>query len=77
MIAVVMYSKPGCCLCDAAREYLTGLQHQKAFSLAEINILEDPEAYSKFKDHIPVVFVNGAEVFRHHVDENKMSELLR
>ena len=51
---VVAYSKPGCCLCDEAKEKLRRLQASYAFNLREVNILEDPEAHEKFKEEILV-----------------------
>ena len=71
MIEVVVYSKPGCCLCDEVKDLLEMLQASHAFNLREVNILEDPEAYQKFKEEIPVVFINGKKAFRHHLDEKQ------
>ncbi len=76
MVNVKLYSKPDCCLCDAVRERLIQIQRQRPFALAEINILEDCDAYAKFKEHVPVVFVNGVEAFRHRLDEKKLFEML-
>jgi glutaredoxin len=68
---VVVYSKPGCCLCDEVKENLKRLQASYAFNLREVNILEDPEAHERFKEEIPVVFINGKKAFKYHLDEKQ------
>lgn len=73
---VVVYSKPGCCLCDEVKEQLRRLQKQRPFKWSEVNILEDPSAAESFKEQIPVVFVNGQMAFRYHLDEKKFLKLL-
>jgi len=74
---VVLYSKPGCCLCDEVKEQLRKLQRSHPFNWHEINILEDPEVLEKFKDEIPVVFVNGRKAFKYRLDEKKFLKRLR
>ena len=76
MIDVVVYSKPGCCLCDEVKEKLKRLQTSHAFNLREVNILEDPEAHKKFKEEIPVVFINGKKAFKYYLDENQFLKRL-
>jgi len=66
---VVVYSKPGCCLCDEVKSQLSNLQQTHGFEWREVNILEDPEAFAQFKEEIPVVFVNGRKAFKYHLDE--------
>lgn len=73
---VVIYSKPDCCLCDELKHELFRLQTRRAFTIAEINILEDPRAFAEFSEEIPVVFVNGKFACRYHLDEAKFLSLL-
>ncbi|MGH9397520.1 MAG: glutaredoxin family protein [Terriglobia bacterium] len=74
---VVIYTKPGCCLCDRVREQLRELQKQTAFDWEEVNIQEDHRAYAKFKEEIPVVFVNGRKAFKYRLHEGAFLKLLR
>jgi glutaredoxin len=76
MIDVLVYSKPGCCLCDEVKEELKGLQTSHAFNLREVNILEDAEAHEKFKEEIPVVFINGKKAFKYYLDEKQFLKKL-
>ena len=50
------------------------MQASHAFNLREVNILEDPEAHQKFKEEIPVVFINGKKAFKYYLDENAVPE---
>ena len=76
MIEVVVYSKPGCCLCDDVKEKLEVLQARCAFDLRVVNILEDPEVYQKFKEEIPVVFINGKQTFKYYLNEEQFLKKL-
>jgi len=77
MIEVVLYSKPGCCLCADVKDKLEALQAARAFHLRVVNILDDPGANEKFKEEIPVVFVNGKKAFKFHLDGEKFLKKLR
>jgi glutaredoxin len=76
MIEVVVYSKPGCCLCDEVKAKLEALQASHPFNLRVVNILEDPEAQQTFKEEIPVVFINGNKAFKYYLDEEKFLKRL-
>jgi glutaredoxin len=76
MIEVVVYSKPGCCLCDDVKAKLETLQASHSFNLRVLNILDDPEAHQKFKEEIPVVFINGRKAFKYYLDEEKFLKKL-
>ena len=69
MIEVVLYTKPGCCLCDTVKAQLGTLRVAQAFELREVNILDDKAAFAKFRDEIPVVFIDGRKAFKYHLDE--------
>ena len=74
---VVVYSKPGCCLCDEVKSQLRDLQQTHGFGWREVNILEDAETFAKFKEEIPVVFVNGRKAFKYHLDERAFLKRLQ
>jgi glutaredoxin len=69
MTDVVLYTKPGCCLCDKVKAQLASLRAIQAFGLREVNILEDSAAYAEFHQQIPVVFIDGRKAFKYHLDE--------
>ncbi len=69
MHEVVVYSKPGCHLCDVVKETLAGLEHRGTFSWREVNIEDDPELQRLYWDQIPVVFVDGKKSFKYRMGE--------
>jgi glutaredoxin len=71
MIEVVLYTKPGCCLCGTLKTQLAKLRAAEPFELREVNILEDSAAYARYKEEIPVVFINGRKAFKYHLDERE------
>jgi glutaredoxin len=73
---VLIYSKPGCHLCDTVKRQLSRLARRHAFSVREVNILNDREAFAQFRLEIPVVFINGEKVFSFHLDEAEFLERL-
>jgi glutaredoxin len=71
MSEVILYTKPGCCLCDTVKVQLGKLRAVRRFELREVNIGEDSAAYAQFQDEIPVVFINGRKAFKYHLDEKE------
>lgn len=73
---VIVYSRPGCHLCDDAKSAIRSAGCDHAFSLEEINIESSRELRLKYQFDIPVVTIDGVEAFRHRVDPRKFRELL-
>ena len=74
---VIVYSRPGCHLCEEAKDAIHSAGVDELFTLAEINIESDPELLNKYKFDIPVVMLDGTEIFRHRVDKQKFAELVQ
>jgi len=74
---VTIYSKPGCHLCDRAKDVLGRLQQRAQFSLEEVDISQNPELLARYGHDIPVILLDGREVARHFVRERKLLELLQ
>jgi hypothetical protein len=56
---VTLVTKPGCHLCDAAREVVTSVVEKVPDArLIERSIADDPELYDRFVEEIPVVLIN-------------------
>lgn len=68
---VVIYSKPGCHLCDDVKAKLVRLREALHFDLREVNILEDSESFEKYQEEIPVVLMNGRKSFKYRLDERE------
>jgi glutaredoxin len=65
---VIIYSRPGCHLCDEAKAAIQNAGCSDRFTLEEINIESDNELLRKYKYDIPVVMIDGVEAFRHRVE---------
>lgn len=67
---VVLYSKPDCGLCDELMQELLEIQKEIQFELLECNILEDAEAFARYRYLIPVLDIEGGELLYppHHRD---------
>jgi len=74
---VVLYGRPGCHLCDDARDALLRVRAVAAFELREVDIERDPVLFKRYLERIPVVAVDGEEVFELFVDEAALSARLR
>jgi hypothetical protein len=65
---LVLYTRPGCHLCDDARAAAQGLLEDRAARsqplarLREIDITADPELERAFFDTIPVLELNGSRL---------------
>lgn len=77
MITITIYSKPGCHLCDRAKEVIDRCRQHVDFALEIVDISQNPELLQRYHDDIPVILLDGNEIARHFVRERKLLELLR
>jgi glutaredoxin len=66
---ITLYSKPDCHLCVDARVALEGLRGEFGFELAEVDITTDEALHRAYFERIPVVALDGDELFDYFVDE--------
>jgi glutaredoxin len=71
---VTLYGRPGCHLCDDARAALVPLAAELGFALDEVDIEADDALLRRFLERIPVVAVDGEELFDFFVDEAILRE---
>jgi glutaredoxin len=72
MTSVVLYSRPGCCLCDDARVVLEAVRARRPFELQEHDIERDDALLRAYLERIPVVTIDGREAFELFVDEAEL-----
>lgn len=73
---VLLYSRPGCHLCDAAREVIATVCAELGTSYAEVDILSSPELAERYAEEIPVTLVDGAQHDYWRVDPNRLRRAL-
>jgi len=69
---IVFYTKPNCSLCDEALEQIEAVRQLIPFRLEQVGILDDFALYEKYKHDIPVLCLNGLEIFRHRVNREEL-----
>ncbi|MEK6327724.1 MAG: glutaredoxin family protein [Actinomycetota bacterium] len=63
MTVVTLYTRPGCHLCDEAREAILSLRAElPPFELGEVDIEQDNGLLARYLERIPVVAVDGEVV---------------
>ena len=75
---VTLYGRPGCHLCDDARAVLERLRAAgPAFALEEVDIEPDDALLRRYLERIPVVALDGEELYDFFVDEADLAARLR
>jgi glutaredoxin len=64
-LSLVLYGRPGCHLCDEARTVLERIGHP----FEEVDIETDDALLVRYLERIPVVVLDGAELYDFFVDE--------
>jgi hypothetical protein len=63
MTVITLYTRPGCHLCDEARDAIVALRStMPPFELREVNIEQDDDLLTRYLERIPVVAVDGETV---------------
>jgi glutaredoxin len=76
MREVVLYGRPGCHLCDEARAVLERLRAELPFLLHERDIEQDEALHRAYLERIPVIALDGEELFDFFVDEAELRRRL-
>ena len=74
---VVLYSRVGCHLCDAARDVLLAERSRTAFELVEVDVAGDDDLEREYGIRIPVVEIDGQERFEYQVDPAELLAIVR
>jgi thiol-disulfide isomerase/thioredoxin len=78
MIALTIYSRPGCHLCDemkAVVERVAGSATPPP-TIDVIDISSDPDLESRYGLEIPVLMVNGKKAAKYRVSEVELARML-
>jgi glutaredoxin len=73
---VVLYGRPGCHLCEDARELLERVRAELPFTLVERDIERDDALLRAYLERIPVIALDGEELFDLFVDEAELRRRL-
>jgi glutaredoxin len=73
---VTLYGKPGCHLCEEARAVVERVRAERPFTLEEVDVTLDPALHREYGERIPVLAIDGVELFQYHVEEAVLVERL-
>jgi len=73
---VVLYTKPGCGLCEKMKTEMKRADVENLYALVEIDIEKDEELFAQYRYEIPVLLINGVEAFRHRLTAEEFKEHL-
>lgn len=75
--AVTLYTRVGCHLCEHAEQVLRNEQRTIPFALVTVDIDGDPELARRYGVRVPVVAVDGVELFEYEVPTDLLRAHLR
>jgi len=74
---ITIYSKPDCHLCDRAKEVVERCRSKVDFAVDVVDISQSADLLERYRNDIPVIFLDGREIARHFVRERQLLELLQ
>ena len=74
---VIVYSRPGCHLCDEAKAAILSAGCNDWFTFEEVNIESDEELLRKYQYDIPVIAIDGVESFIHRVNPEEFKTRIK
>ncbi len=75
LIEVTVYTRANCSLCEKATASIR--ESGTAVRLTEIDIDTDDLLRDLYNDHVPVIFVQGREAFRHFVHPEEFADYVK
>jgi glutaredoxin len=78
-VEVIVYTRPGCHLCDQAKESIERLRTANRLDLAvrEVNIDLDPALRELYDHEVPVIFIGGRKAFKYRIDDSQFIDRVR
>ena len=76
MIALKIYSRPGCHLCDEMKAIVQRVARDVPLAFEEIDISAEPDLEERYRLEIPVLFVEGRKAAKYRITEGELRRLL-
>ncbi len=73
---LVLYSKPGCHLCDEMKHVLDRVRARTPFTLTVVDISLDPDLLARYGLEIPVLEIDGRKVAKYRIREKELEDTL-
>jgi glutaredoxin len=75
-VQVTLFSRPGCHLCDLARDVITAERNRTSFELVEVDVSTEDALELEYGIRIPVVLIDGVEAFEIEVDAGRFRDFV-
>ena len=76
MLSVILYTRPGCHLCDEMKDVIRRVAQHVPLALEEIDISADAELEARYRVEIPVLMIDGKKAAKHRITENDLRRIL-
>jgi glutaredoxin len=78
VIALTIYSRPGCHLCDEMKAVVERVARDQTrdVTIEEVDISRDPALEQRYGLEIPVLMVDGRKVAKYRIGEEELRRLL-
>jgi glutaredoxin len=76
VIALTIYSRPGCHLCEDMKAVVHTVARSIPISLEEVDISTDPALEARYGVEIPVLLVDGKKAAKYRIGEGELRKLL-
>jgi glutaredoxin len=76
VIAVTIYSRQGCHLCEQMKAVVEQVGRSVAIAVEEIDISTDPALEARYGVDIPVLLVGGRKAAKYRVTEEELRRIL-
>ena len=77
MSRLVLLTRPGCHLCEVAKEAMARVAAESGETFQERDVDADPELAAEYGDRVPVVLLDGREHGYWRVEEERLLRDLR
>jgi glutaredoxin len=78
VIALTIYSRPGCHLCDEMKTLVEQVVNESRLAVRfdEINVETEPELEARYGSEVPVLLVDGKKTAKYRVTRTELTRIL-
>ena len=74
---VVLYTRPGCHLCEEAERRITAARCRDLYTYEKVNIDQDPDLTRRYGWEIPVITINGTVAFKYELTAEEFEQAVK
>jgi len=74
--SLIIYSRPGCHLCDEMKALVREVGRSLPLEVTEVDISGDPDLEERYGLEIPVLMVNGRKAAKYRISEIELRRVL-